>query len=989
MEGKGRDVPPAQTNAAAPPPPVVAETLVEGPRRRAGAAKRKAASTASSSSSAPSKRHAKERNPIHHLPPVHNGPCTRARQTPNKVAAGVQRTTEALPVDSGGKGGSAAGDPAEAEEEELVEEPLVDADFELVRSRGANVHAVPAPAGWFSWKRIHPVEKQMLASFFNGKSENRTPDIYMEIRNYIMKKFHADPQTQVELKDLSDLSVGDMDARQEVMEFLDHWGLINFHPFPPTKPDVANSDADSGAKTPSLVDKLYQFETVNSFARYVPKKAELSVPAATPWLLRESSLADDLVRPVGPSVEYHCNSCSGDCSRKRYHCQKQADFDLCTDCYNDGKFGSGMAPTDFILMDSAEVAGASGGSWTDQETLLLLEALELFGENWNEIAEHVATKTKAQCILHFLQMPIEDSFLEGEDDSKNNIQENRDPASADKELGPVNVPEPMQVENAEAKVEPAAVNVPGTADAENTDAKKESTAAHVSRTTEAENAVIKEESAAIDDLQTKEVENAGDADQAITSATDATEDKSTVDVEISHETDVSIAIDALKTAFHAVGYFPEGEGLGSFAEAGNPVMALAAFLVGLVERDVATTSCRSSLKAMSEESPGIQLATRHCFILEDPPNDVKDPPNDGKDPPACVSAVADTGHEESHKDVSQTPNLEGTDKSNDCTDKNQENAVSLENEKNLSTASQDCTQKQPDANESCDAEFPSEKAPNTIKDSVDQASPGEQIMSSAPKDASDSALPVVSSPSNTKEPGDLASPGEKAPIAEKKKDDVKSSEDKPSIMKETGDLASPDKVEQHSDTLKASDTKAISAGLEEQGPQQTTGNGSAVEIGEKTDESNKKESPSNDEKNCDSTATNDDHNIDRLKRAAVTALSAAAVKARLLAKQEEDHIRQLVSLVIEKQLQKLEAKLTLFTDIESVIMRVREQTDRARQRLLHERSQIIAARLGRPTSSFRANPPNLPTSRIAMGYGTTGPRPLNMAAQKPPPMRRP
>ena len=68
-----------------------------------------------------------------------------------------------------------------------------------------------------------------------------------------------------------------------------------------------------------------------------------------------------------------------------------------------------------------------------------------------------------------------------------------------------------------------------------------------------------------------------------------------------------------------------------------------------------------------------------------------------------------------------------------------------------------------------------------------------------------------------------------------------------------------------------------------------------------TDESNKKESPSNDEKNCDSTATNDDHNIDRLKRAAVTALSAAAVKARLLAKQEEDHIRQLVSLVIEKQ----------------------------------------------------------------------------------------
>lgn len=196
------------------------------------------------------------------------------------------------------------------------------------------------------------------------------------------------------------------------------------------------------------------------------------------------------------------------------------------------------------------------------------------------------------------------------------------------------------------------------------------------------------------------------------------------------------------------------------------------------------------------------------------------------------SAVADMGHEESHKDVSQTPNLEGTDKSNDYTDKN-ENAVSLENEKNLSPEPQDCPQKQPDANESCDVDFPTEKAPTSIKDSADQASSGEQIMSSAPKDASDSALPVVSSPSNTKEPGDLASPGEKAPSAEKKIDDVKPSEDKPSIMKETGDLASPDKVEQHSDTLKVSDTKAISAGLEEQEPQLTTGNCSVVEIGEK------------------------------------------------------------------------------------------------------------------------------------------------------------
>lgn len=50
-----------------------------------------------------------------------------------------------------------------------------------------------------------------------------------------------------------------------------------------------------------------------------------------------------------------------------------------------------------------------------------------------------------------------------------------------------------------------------------------------------------------------------------------------------------------------------------------------------------------------------------------------------------------------------------------------------------------------------------------------------------------------------------------------------------------------------------------------------------------------------------STETKDDSSIDKVKRAAVTALSAAAVKAKLLADQEEDQIRQLTTSLIEKQ----------------------------------------------------------------------------------------
>lgn len=53
-----------------------------------------------------------------------------------------------------------------------------------------------------------------------------------------------------------------------------------------------------------------------------------------------------------------------------------------------------------------------GENWTDQETLMLLEAVEIYHDNWNEIAEHVGTKSKAQCILHFVRLPMEDGLLE-------------------------------------------------------------------------------------------------------------------------------------------------------------------------------------------------------------------------------------------------------------------------------------------------------------------------------------------------------------------------------------------------------------------------------------------------------------------------------------------------------------------------------------------------------------------------------------------------
>merc|ERR1712012_982119 len=78
-----------------------------------------------------------------------------------------------------------------------------------------------------------------------------------------------------------------------------------------------------------------------------------------------------------------------------------------------GEFG---LKTDIYDRRNAALKRASAATasrdWTHQETLLLLEALEMFKDDWNKVCEHVGSRTQDECILHFLRLPIEDPYLE-------------------------------------------------------------------------------------------------------------------------------------------------------------------------------------------------------------------------------------------------------------------------------------------------------------------------------------------------------------------------------------------------------------------------------------------------------------------------------------------------------------------------------------------------------------------------------------------------
>ena len=98
----------------------------------------------------------------------------------------------------------------------------------------------------------------------------------------------------------------------------------------------------------------------------------------------------------------------------RYHSLKDGEYTVCPSCFVSGRFPSTMYSGDFVRLEEEVfkhgVAGA-GGDWSDQETLLLLEGIEMFDDDWSKVSLHVGTRSKEQCIAKFLQIPIEDPYL--------------------------------------------------------------------------------------------------------------------------------------------------------------------------------------------------------------------------------------------------------------------------------------------------------------------------------------------------------------------------------------------------------------------------------------------------------------------------------------------------------------------------------------------------------------------------------------------------
>ncbi|KAK2704314.1 hypothetical protein QYM36_016644 [Artemia franciscana] len=225
---------------------------------------------------------------------------------------------------------------------------------------------VPSYSAWFDYNSIHAIERRALPEFFNGKNKSKTPEGYVAYRNFMIDSYRLNPTEYLTSTACRRNLAGDVCAIVRVHAFLEQWGLINY------QVDIDTRPAPLGPPPTS------HFHVISDTpSGLVPLQKQAQQNAA------KQLLDLDTVAPKGGKTEL-------------------GGFGLRIDQYNK-KTG---------LTRSKPGIGQLTREWTEQETLLLLEGLELYKDDWNKVCEHVGTRTQEECILNFLKLPIEDSYFE-------------------------------------------------------------------------------------------------------------------------------------------------------------------------------------------------------------------------------------------------------------------------------------------------------------------------------------------------------------------------------------------------------------------------------------------------------------------------------------------------------------------------------------------------------------------------------------------------
>lgn len=342
---------------------------------------------------------------------------------------------------------------------------------------------LPSYSTWFDMHEIHSIEQKSLPEFFNNRNRSKTPAVYKDYRDFMINTYRLNPVEYLTVTACRRNLAGDVCAIMRVHAFLEQWGLINYQVDPQTRPSNIgppftghfrtivdtprglqpyqpgpNTFTTSGKPHPSTDRAKSQTPATKSeiteIRRNIYDDKGKEIKAGADASASDAAPANGESSVNGASTEkalqniakaerktINCYSCGIDTTRTRFHYSRTdpptvaaasanpnsdtLKYDLCPNCYYQNRMPSTHRSSDFTRMDEPSYSGAikdKDASWTDTETLLLLEGLENFDTNWEEVATHVGTRTREECVMKFLQMEIQDQYMDDDGSSAGKIE---------------------------------------------------------------------------------------------------------------------------------------------------------------------------------------------------------------------------------------------------------------------------------------------------------------------------------------------------------------------------------------------------------------------------------------------------------------------------------------------------------------------------------------------------------------------------------------
>lgn len=321
---------------------------------------------------------------------------------------------------------------------------------------------IPSFSKWFNMDEIHDIEKERFPDFFpkdtTKASIYRTGDSYKYIRDFLINCYRLNPLEYLTVTAARRNLAGDVTSIIRVHQFLEKWGLINYQIDPRTKSTLVGPqytghfqvtlDTPRGL-VPFIPENVKVIGQKESTDKDVEMKDASPVSSPATSVDSESNyktipLNLEVRRNVynetkdfkDSATQYVCSTTGKDTSDIKYYNLKSKGLSntpgstvnnatyISEECYEQGLFPSNFLSSNFVKLTKEKELE----EWSQQEILLLLEGIEIYGSydlinntgsqpntnsngQWVKISDHVGSKTKEQCIMKFIQLPIEDRYL--------------------------------------------------------------------------------------------------------------------------------------------------------------------------------------------------------------------------------------------------------------------------------------------------------------------------------------------------------------------------------------------------------------------------------------------------------------------------------------------------------------------------------------------------------------------------------------------------